>query len=175
MILTFTWTSGFALVTSFLGTLAFLEPPVRTPPPVFQFEAFNTMSDGPRLLLKGWSKPEHWGTWTNGPRANLNWSLDRQPTTDIRVLVKGYIYPRDANIRQAIQVLVNDKPVTVIERNHEGDIYGGNFDIPRSVALSRDPMRIEFVVENPMSPLSLGDSDDARKLGLGLESIELAY
>lgn len=166
---------GLALVASFATTLKYLEPLDADLPPLVQFEAFNAMSDGPRLMLKGWAKPEHWGTWTDGPRAVLNVSLHRKPATDVRVFLKGIIYPRDTSIPQAIEVLVNDKPVTVIERNHGSDLYGGNFDIPRSVAMTRTPMTIEFVVKNPMSPLSLGTSDDTRKLGLGLESIELAY
>ena len=167
--------AALALAASFLGTLKFLERAERVPPLFARFESFNSTSDGPRLLFKGWSKPEHWGTWTDGAHAELNWLLDRRPASDVRVWLKGVIYPRNADISQAIRVVVNNTPVAMIERNFEGDLYGANFDIPKAVALARNPMRIEFVVANPTSPISIGDGEDSRKLGLGLQSLELVY
>jgi hypothetical protein len=170
-------TVGLALVASFFGTLALLKwldgAPQR--PEIIYVQGFDAQSSGPKLFLSGWSKPEHWGTWTDGARAKLRWSLDHRPAADIHASVKGIIYPSVFSKRQSIKVVVNNTPVAVLEKNASGELYGGNFSIPNSVAVAQTPMRIEFVIDKPVSPRSLGEGDDDRKLGLGLESIELAY
>ena len=50
-----------------------------TAPKTSLFEVFNAKSEGTKRLGRGWSFPEAWGTWSDGPRAELTLALDKRP------------------------------------------------------------------------------------------------
>jgi hypothetical protein len=141
----------------------------------FEVEFFRAGLSGPKLLRSGWHSPEDWGTWSNGPSAALVWRLNRLPASEMRVRIGARIYPWYASIDQSIRVIVNGAHVATIVRNFEGEISGGNFRVPASIASAKVPMQIAFEIANPTAPKDIGESLDTRKLGLGLMNIEIEY
>jgi hypothetical protein len=105
----------------------------------------------------------------------LHIPLEGRPRSDLRVWIKGRIYPWYAQIKQSVGVSVNGTAVALIKRNYEGDLYGATFTIPAKLATARSPMEIVFDIKNPTTPKSIGDNSDSRELGLGLGSIEIEY
>ena len=139
------------------------------------FEVFNAKSDGISRLGAGWSFPEAWGTWSNGPRAELTLALRQPPVSDVRMSIDARIYPFFPVIEQSVRVNVNGTQVAVIERNWEDGILGGIFYVPAGVVTAQQPMRIVFEITRPTSPNDVGEGADRRKLGLGLKSVTLEY
>ncbi len=167
---------GVTLSLAFYGTLKVFGGSDATNRVGFtEFETFTTGDEGIRLLGEGWSGPEEWGSWTNGSFGDVRWPLERRPTSELNFLIKGRIYPWQAEVNQSVHVSVNGTDVATLRRNEDGDLYGANFAVPATVALSQTPMRIRFKVDSPISPTMLNDGTDSRKLGFGLASIEINY
>lgn len=163
------------LVCGFAATVGYLEHAHSRNSAVTEHASFKDEIGRASYLRNGWYYAERWGTWSRGPRAEIEWPLKRRPTSDVIVTIDGRIYPYDAAYPQAIVVVVNDTRVAVLKRNYEGEIYGGNFRIPNHVAVTRTPMRIVFEISNPTAPSAISKSTDSRLLGLGLAMIELNY
>ncbi len=163
------------LVCGFVVTVGFLERAHSSNSAVTEHASFKDEIGRASHLRDGWYQAERWGTWSKGPRAEIEWPLKRRPASDLVVTIEGRIFPYDAAYPQTIVVLVNDTRVAVLKRNYEGELYGGNFRIPNNVAITRTPLRIVFEISNPTAPSAISNSTDHRLLGLGLAMIELNY
>lgn len=163
------------MAAAFTGTRTYLRQGAVQIVHTVETEAFAKGGTGTWILKSGWSIPEKWGTWSDGPAADLVWTLRKAPLADVSMWIDGRIYPRFAKPPQRIGVSVNGAKVATIERNAEGGLYGARFKIPRAVATAQKPMHIVFDVANPTSPHSLDDGTDMRRLGIGLVSIEIDY
>jgi glycosyltransferase involved in cell wall biosynthesis len=127
----------------------------------------------PGLVLgDGWSRPEAWGTWTDGHRARLWLPLPAHDGAwQVRFVGRGYLGAGQARAVPRIivakddrvlldWVLRDDTPIPAFELPGHGDADGGT----------------ELQVDAPMamSPLALGlGGDDHRLLALGLERVEI--
>jgi hypothetical protein len=160
---------------SFLTAVMHLDQRGSTLPKWVEVEFFRIGSDGTKLLRSGWHAPESWGTWSRDSSAEIMWRLIRPPASELRIRIKGRIYPWYAAINQSVRVIVNGAHVATIERDFEGELSGGSFLVPASIALAKTPMRIVFEIANPTAPRDIGESSDTRKLGLGLINIEIEY
>ena len=158
-------------IAAFVGMKLYLDGPAATPFDSEVTEIFTTSGNGGKLLGTGWSAPERWGTWSEGPRAELGWKLAAPPIGDLRFAIRGLIYPPYAEANQTVQVSVNGTHVATLRTNSDGGIRGGEFTVPAKAAGVNDPMQIVFQVERPVSPAELHLGNDARKIGLGLKSI----
>jgi len=168
---------GAGFVVGIVG-VAFIHDGASPPPShtgTRLFAAFIPGSNDMRLLGEGWAKPESWGTWTIGPRAELKLPLSRRPASDVHLSITGRIYPWYAKLEQSVRVNANGTQVAKLERGIDGDLYGGSFFIPLHVARAASPIRIVFEIKNPTAPNSIDDNPDSRPLGLGLGSIEVTY
>jgi hypothetical protein len=118
-----------------------------------------------KILINGWSTPEIWGIWSIGnnskirliepsPEANGNWAITLflQP-----VLLEGHS-------STTLSISINR------ERMWSGALTQlSEITLPLSpLGVNQAVVDIEFVVENPISPLQLGVSTDDRLLGVGL-------
>ena len=128
--------------------------------------AFDLKSDALDLLVSGWCSPEAWGTWSDTGRAKL-----RLPMAGIRgrwlAVVKCQCFGAPATM-VALHVQVAGRldetwtmPANSIG-NHAFDFQAEGEDIV-----------VTFLTTGTISPRELGISEDKRKLGIGLVSVNL--
>lgn len=126
-------------------------------------------SSTPFALCGTWSKPENWGTWSDGSLAKIFIPISNQETKSITI---------------TLQAFVNGKhPEQKIEYTTDGDNFksislnqfaGNKLEISINASMRADGYAlIEFKLLNPVSPKSLGMGDDTRELGIGITKLEV--
>ena len=124
--------------------------------------------------MNGWASPEPWGTWSEGDTALLRLELSKTTKNDVELLIEGHAYLSDKHTSQEIDILVNKQYVATLKYDlqSKGEIRA--VKIPNHLVLENNGhLLIKFNFKNPISPAELGLSDDARRLGLGIVSMEL--
>lgn len=120
------------------------------------------------LLSKGWSKPENWGTWSEGDEAYINIKWEEKPKNDIlmNAYVKGFI---DKKMQQRkIDIFVNNKKIGMWKFSLKNNLNKRSIIIPYNFLNKFDDLKIKFIINDPKSPYELKISDDRRKLGIAL-------
>ncbi len=120
------------------------------------------------ILGSGWSTPEHWGVWSESKLATLvlpcNEGQYYYGSERIRVSVRLQPFGRqEVEIRQSGATLARH----VLDGTGTVEFYG-RVDHCRSNLIEFD-----IAVSSPRSPLELGQSADARKLGVGLTEFKV--
>jgi SAM-dependent methyltransferase len=122
----------------------------------------------PSVLRSGWSVPETWGVWSDGPEARL--VLDPMPVLvvngDLLLIVRATAFTVPQYPHQLLDVLVNDMPLSLWTFKAGDGSVERRARVPAPVVTF--PLIITFRLRNPISPAELGVSDDARRLGIGL-------
>ena len=136
---------------------------------------FNIEGQGVHFLISGWSITEDWGTWSDGPIAELQWPLGQVPYTSAKIRLSVRLFPEDPTVPQSAKILINGVEVSSLRRHGQGDIHGLEFKVPKDVLFARYPMHITFHISNPIQPLNLTDSQDGRFLGIGLKRIKIEF
>lgn len=110
----------------------------------------------------GLSKPESWGTWTDGHEASFEF-IDELPQNFLLEL-KGHLFKPAA--RQNITVTVG---------NDTQKLLLGSTPAQTSLTFSTDGHQriLKINVPNPASPKSQGMSDDVRQLGVALDTMKI--
>lgn len=126
------------------------------------------MGEAGVFLFGDWSTPEHWGIWSNGPRATLMFDSARLPHRFRMTLVARTFPPSDAGGQT---VRVEDAAGRVLATLV-------NADTPQSFALTvqrpaDERVSLSFVIERPTTPRSVGHGSDDRRLGFGLETLSI--
>jgi hypothetical protein len=128
------------------------------------------------VLRTGWSVPEKWGVWSDGPEARL--VIDPKPALvgagDLLLIVRviGYVTP--SHPRELVDVLVNDAPVALWTFELGDGWLEHRVRVPAALVVAESPLEVTFRLRNPVSPAELGISGDGRRLGIGLTYIRLA-
>ncbi len=117
---------------------------------------------GVDLLDGHWSTAESWGVWSNGPLVSLRMPAERRER--VRLSFTAFGRP-DAN---ATIIIAADDGRTVDEWR-----VPANAVLSKELSIPRDVAQIEFSLPDAISPKTVGQSEDARLLGLGLISLEL--
>ncbi len=107
-------------------------------------------------LVAGWSDVEPQGVWTTGTEARLE--IETPGVEGITIGGSAY---RNVSGRLSVNGVE-------LYAGQLADLAGRPFSFPSS-----DKLLIDIAVDNPASPLELGESADARKLGLFLQFVEL--
>ena len=125
-------------------------------------------------IWPGWSRAEKWGTWSDGDSALLLLALSSTPKNDLELLIDGHAFLADKHPSQEVDVLVNGHPVDTLKYDLQTNSGVRVVKIPKALALEKNgQLLIKFNFKNPISPAELGLSADARRLGLGIVSLEL--
>jgi hypothetical protein len=135
--------------------------------------SFSRNGMGQKHVVYGWSKPEEWGTWSDGNAAAVLVDLPVVPKRDLELLIEGRAFLHALHPTQQIEVAVNDH--VLIELKYDSRSPGIQVvKIPRSIAIEKGSwFLIQFRFKNAKSPAQLGLSSDSRNLGLGLVSLQL--
>jgi hypothetical protein len=150
--------------------VGFLPPPV----PIVLGRAifFNDLSNPP--IWQGWSTAENWGTWSDGDTASVLLALSSTPKKDLELLIDGHAFLSDKHPSQEVDVLVNNHQVSTLKYDLQSNSGVRVVKIPKALALEKNgQLSIKFNFETPRSPAELGLSTDARRLGLGIVSLEI--
>jgi glycosyltransferase involved in cell wall biosynthesis len=128
-------------------------------------------------LGEGWSQVEEgMGVWSDGDRAEINFSLRPEGAKALFFNVQVRPFLAKWHSRIDVSVTANDVPVGEWSLNTEG--HGGRHwswhhaQIPEEVTAS-DEIQIVLSIRSPVSPKELGLSSDIRKLGIALRQFSL--
>jgi hypothetical protein len=121
---------------------------------------------------KGWSLPEAWGRWTDGPVARLDLLLEPALPADLELSARILPYTQKSHPIQRVVVVVNGETVdqwTFLFGEKTATRHAG---VPARVAALRTPVQVQFLLPDAIAPERLGLSEDDRRLGIGV--IELS-
>jgi chemotaxis protein MotB len=135
---------------------------------------FRTGDNSDGYLASGWSLLERWGVWSIGPEATLVLPIDptKRAAAEVLQLDIVAVVPKESPERR-VKVFVNDAPAADWVFVGPKNAYRMTLDLPDGGDAPEAPVRVRFVIENPVSPLQLGLSEDARLLGIGIQSLVL--
>lgn len=138
--------------------------------------SFSKDGAGEKFILDGWSAAEDWGSWTSARTA----SLIMRPATvddgamDLEFMSRAFLVPTHQTLN--IVVSINGQKLDTFKYQYPLDASDSvrKVKIPGDlIARSKGLFKVEFEMENPASPASLGLNADSRNLGLGLAWIKL--
>lgn len=136
-------------------------------------------ADNPERVVRltGFSGVEHWGAWTDGDLAMVEFKISSASApTSLKLSLVPFLHRHHPEV--AVELFING---TQIERRVFGQVVAGALSFVQQdwqVALPAEAvlglsLTVGLRIENPVSPLQLGMSGDGRRLGLGLCLIEL--
>jgi hypothetical protein len=157
-------TPPYTVVNFSQGSAAFKLPPVA----VGKKLLFDPSGEGLIYLAHGWSSPEAWGVWSDGDSAGLDLQLASPRLRSI--LIEANAFVSDKDLIQEVDILLNGAIVKVLRltRNMGNQIEVAVPEKVREQLRGDGALKIEFQFKSAVSPKSLGTSEDARRLGLGL-------
>jgi acyl-coenzyme A synthetase/AMP-(fatty) acid ligase/acyl carrier protein len=128
---------------------------------------FSAGAPGVANLGFGWSRPEGWGTWSDGPRAKL-----RLPVSDR--------YGRWRAVLTCRAFGAGDKPVSIYVRNGF-DGKETKWELPPNSTVRKEvelecsgsDITLQFLLPEAISPRLLSLGADRRQLGLGLIKMKI--
>ncbi|MBK8973267.1 MAG: hypothetical protein IPM37_18650 [Hahellaceae bacterium] len=139
---------------------------------------FSFSLDGNGLigLVEGWSSPEPWGVWSVSERASfiipVNYA-DKQPES-LKLTFNTFNGSTESPISQQISIQVNNVSAATIVTDPTTPMpIELSIDLAQNGIEAGEFLRIEFAMDTATSPLSIGMSQDNRRLAVGLISAEL--
>lgn len=132
---------------------------------------FQKKSPGTAYLIRGWSEPEDWGTWSLGTKAEIFLPVIPSSVSSLAVKASALVSPDHPS--QHIGVRINGEPA--------GDFvlgtYASDFDvkIPDTVRQEDDAsfLRVEFSLKDAARPSDVGLGPDDRILALGIKELRM--
>lgn len=128
----------------------------------------------PDCLAAGWSSPEQWGTWQEGPAASLRIAISQgfggAGGLNLVADARGFAslrWPQDD-----VDVLANGVTVARWSFTLAAEAGERRATIPPGT-LQHGALTITFRPVSPHSPAEAGVSADARRLGIGITSLRL--
>jgi hypothetical protein len=134
----------------------------------------STNPDVIRFFEKGFSVSENWGTWSSEEEAELQFVV--QKTFGKNVSVSLTAVPWLAKGRERFMGTASVDGVKVAER--EFSVPGSvewEFEVPGKYVGANGEIVVRLNFTNPATPLSVGQSEDPRVLGLGIQSLTVTY
>jgi hypothetical protein len=126
-------------------------------------------SSSPFALCGTWSKPENWGTWSDGGLAKIFIPINNPQARAIIFTLQAFVNGKHP--AQRIEYTTDGLSYTALTLNQFLD---NQIEIPIDATMRKDGYAlVEFKLLNPASPKSLGLGDDSRELGVGLIKLEV--
>jgi hypothetical protein len=142
--------------------------PLPTMPTLPTGKILSTATNGPggQSLGSGWSQPEPWGVWSEGPAAQLVASIAKPSNKGLTFTAWAHGLGVHPSTTQRVIVSANGLPVATWNLKEGGDSEYTAAIPPRSTP--DQPILIEFQIDHPISPRQNGSGPDDRELGIGL-------
>lgn len=124
--------------------------------------------NGNFALVSGWYSPEAWGAWSSKKIASLSIPCNSEQ-----------YYANKESLEFILSLRGFGEKRVSIEQNNSM-IFKGLISVQKDIPLTvstnsckSDSITININIEEPTSPAALGQSDDSRKLGVGISSFTL--
>ena len=125
----------------------------------------------------GWTHNFHSpnpGIWTEGNISTLLFKFNNKTNEDYIIIIKLGSLITEKNKPINFSVYVNDIFIKKFSLKNINELNENSIELRLKKELITDDIHyIKFIINNPISPLELFQSPDARKLGLLVESIEI--
>lgn len=122
----------------------------------------------------GWAGQENWGVWSNGNGALLPLRLSTERDARLRLKTTAFLGGEHTELR--VDVLLNDQKIRTIHYGMETLDQEIILDLPKALLRASGGVTlIALRFHEAKSPLELGLSMDARKLGIGLREMKLVF
>jgi hypothetical protein len=135
---------------------------------------FSDPEDSRMFMRDGWSVNEDWGTWTIGSPAELSLILDGEQNKPLilHVLVQPFLARLHDRLSVGVSVCGEEiaEWIFTLNDSRKQGWRKATIPPPRDPGINR-ALRIGFNIKTPMSPASLGLSEDQRLLGLGFSRL----
>ena len=126
-------------------------------------------SSTPFALCGNWSKPESWGTWSDGGLAKIFIPFNGMQAKAINITLQAFVNGKHPE--QKIEYTIDGQKHKALTLKQ---FSGNQIVIPVDDSMRADGYAlVEFKLLNPVSPKSLGQGDDSRELGIGLTKLEV--
>lgn len=120
------------------------------------------------FLGDGWSVPEAWGVWSEGPRSTLRLPAPPKGVTWLRVGFNGFV-PAGRELTVTARLGKAAPVKTVVSPSRAA---GLTMDVPVAMGTEPGPLTLELAYDAPVSPQQAGVSADPRLIALGLTSLQ---
>jgi len=138
-------------------------------------EAFYFQSKGveKKTLGSGWSRPEWWGTWSDGPKSTLAIDLYEPSRGDLELefVIKPFF--AGGNQSQPVELSVNGTKMVTWKLLPSKKWGTQRVRIPKNIWEAKRPAEISFAYSEPQSPAKLGIGKDTRRLAIGLKTLTI--
>ena len=130
--------------------------------------------DATRFFGKGFSALENWGTWTSEEEAELRFMVEKPISKNVLVSLTTSAWL--AKGRENFVVIASVDGVKVSEREFSvPESVEWEFEVPGKYVGANGVFAVRLNFTNPATPLSVGQSEDPRVLGLGIQSLTVTY
>ena len=135
---------------------------------------FSAQGNAGIYMREGFSRPEAWGTWTDGDRAVLALHLAQAPPggLELRLSLAAFVGLRHPSIEAAVRA--NGVRIGTERFDRRGERRDVTLKVPPAALARGDgSLVLEFDIDEPASPAGLGVSTDPRSLGLAFYRLVL--
>lgn len=135
----------------------------------------NASMAGAASLQFGWSAPEPWGVWSTGQVASLAFRLATEELCTLHI--RGVFFEHQTGQYRfrpelSVQMSSGGKSVPLILETDDAG-WRVNVDLPEGIG--DEAIMLHFLITGACSPSTFGINPDPRKLGIGLQQIEIAH
>jgi len=128
---------------------------------------FNKNGSGVPYLISGWGFPEDWGVWSVAETGKLIVPFPKTKFQSLTITLYAFVNP--LKTRQEVNFRIGKIERSIVLN----DGKWRSISLPLSIdEIHSGYIEIAIDVKNPISPQNLGISDDSRRLGIGLISLE---
>jgi hypothetical protein len=131
---------------------------------------FREGGDGGVLPGTAWSYPEAEGTWSVGRTAALQVPVESGDGGPSRLMIQYRAFGASPGRPVDLEIVVNGVPVESVRLEKDG---WETIRVKGPTGDGIDTLDIEFHVDPPASPKSLGVSEDTRELGIMLRTLTM--
>jgi hypothetical protein len=129
--------------------------------------------NGWQYASNGWSGADAWGTWSLADvGGQIDLSLPETAKGPYQLVVDGMAYLNPKHPSQPIDVLVNGTKVATWSFDLKSPAGERSANIPQEL-VQNGSLHIVFAATGAVSPAQVGDSADARLLGIAVKTIVL--
>ena len=119
-------------------------------------------------LISGWSRPEKWGCWTLGLRAELKLELTEEPTDDLILRIKGKPYVPEGKTEVRLGVELGTKSVGEVLLPAD-KVTTTEFKLPHSIISGTKILELSLYTPDHRQPKP--DDTDKREHAFSIYSI----
>jgi hypothetical protein len=123
-------------------------------------------------LVSGWSAPEDWGVWSKAAEASLRLPLRVGSSGDLTLDFETRAFVSEHHPSVTVTVVTRNETVGVWRFDSPSSVMNRPITIPHRL-LPHEALELTFLIDAPVSPSSLGSSEDRRLLGLGLSKVRV--